>query len=210
MQARRLTSTLACVLVAGSVTGCGDTRIRIGKPPAFRSDNDTRLIVRAPEAQPTQAALAPAETPIPETPILATPTPIDRSPALGAAAPSAAPIALVPSSAPSEASARAPVPPLAEPRSLPAPEPVAPAPVFTADVALAELGQRHGLRIVARLAPGTVLTGALPAPGGARDADIANLLASLSHPHHSAIAIDATGQPAVLIVAPYPIVGARK
>lgn len=206
MQAWRLTRTLACVLVAGSVTGCGDTRIRIGKPPAFRSDNDTQLIVRAPDAQPTQPA---SGATLAETPIPATPTPIDRSPALGAAVPSVAPIDLAPPSATPDGPEGRPSTVLADPSTPPAPEPVAPAPVFTADAALAEIGQRHGLRIIARLAPGTVLTGPLPASVGTRDGDIANLLTSLSLPHHSALAMDAAGQPAVLIVAPYPIVGAR-
>lgn len=205
MQARRLTSTLACVLVAGSVTGCGDTRIRIGKPPAFRSDRETQLIARAPAPE------IPPAKPAPQTTVGEAPTPIDRAPGLAAPLPeppapasaAAAPLALAVAPGQGEGAGSSPSGATA---LLPPPAPV------TRTLALGEalrlLADHHGVRLAHTLI-GTPTVEVTGDPGPDLAANLRALLASVTPAYHTAVTLNADGLPATVIVSPHPIVGSQ-
>ena len=190
MQTRRLTGTIACVLLAGAVTGCGGTYIRIGKPPALRSDRETQLIARPPVAY-LQSPSAPATPPTDPAP-----TPLERAPGLAAEPPSAAPLPLAAS------------PGQGQGEGLPEPPP--PPPV-TRTLPLAEalrlLATKAGVTSDVQIAgsPTVEVTGE---PSGNLAADLAALMGSVRPAHYAAIGIDHKGTPIRLFISPYPIVGA--
>lgn len=200
MQARRLTSTLACILVAGSVTGCGDTRIRIGKPPAFRSDRETQLIARAPAPEIPPAKPAPeAPTPIDRAPGLAAPLPEPPAPAPAAAAP----LALAVAPGPGEGAGFSPSAP-----SAPVPPPAPVTRTLALGEALRLLADHHGVRLAHTLI-GTPTVEVTGDPGPDLAANLRALLASVTPTYHTAIALSPDGLPAAVLVTPYPIVGAQ-